>query len=204
MGTTKRLCLVLGGGGAIVVGALAACSDTTASTANDAGPADVALEAESGPLGANAGVKITAPEAGASFVITADLTDIDVAVSVTGFTLVPLGTEASDPNAGQVRLFVDGTDCNDPGTDAGPLPYNRILPNGDNESTIGMDYCVGGIDAVNDKSHTLQAQLWHGGTRITTPTATDTISFHTYFSDGGADATADAVIDSPPDAAEAE
>jgi hypothetical protein len=160
-------------------------------TPTDSGGSQVtsdAAPADAGPTPTSATVKIAKPDAGSSFEITPDSTDIDVDVAVTGFTLVALGSEGTDMTKGQVRLYVDGHDCDDPGegTDP-PLKYNRILPNAGNESTIGMDYCVGGVAALTDKTHTLEARLYHGETELS---AFDTLTFKTTFSykDAAADA----------------
>ncbi len=151
-----------------------------------------------GSSGSSATVHIASPVAAASFEITPDATDIDVMVSETDFTLVPLGMEGSDMSQGQVRLYVDGMSCDDPGGDdpgepTTPVDYNRILPNAAGENTIGMDYCPGGVLAVDDKDHTLEAQLWHGTTPLldsTGATIKDDVSFHTTYSatDGAAGA----------------
>jgi hypothetical protein len=143
-----------------------------------------------GSSDSSATVHISSPVAASSFEITPDMTDIDVVVTETDFTLVPLGMEGSDMSQGQVRLYVDGMSCDDPGGDdpgepAMPVDYNRILPNATGENTIGMDYCAGGVPAVDDKDHVLEAQLWHGTTPLldsTGATIKDDVSFHTTFS----------------------
>jgi hypothetical protein len=150
------------------------------------------------PSGPAPTVKITAPRSGDSFHITPDEVDVPVTVVVTNFTLVALGQEGSDPSKGQIRLFVDGKDCNDPGEPPGPehpegepaVPYNRILPNEKNDSTIGMDYCLGGIFLLDNKTHTVSAELWRGETKLD---VSDQITIRTTFDagDAGLDAAGD-------------
>src|SRR5262249_52509856 len=143
-------------------------------------------------------VKITQPGEGFTFAATLDELDMPIAVQVENFVLAPLGEEGSDPAKGQVRLYVDDDQCNDPGEDGEPpVPYNRILPNDENNQTVGVDYCMGGVALLNGRSHTLKAQLWHGQTALP---ITDQITFNTTFTmgDGGTDA-ADARADSPSD-----
>ena len=139
----------------------------------------------------NATVKIVTPAVGDSFEVTPDVTDMDVVITETNFTLVALGMEGNDMTKGQVRLYVDDMSCDDPGDGAMPVPleYNRILPNQDGENNVGLDYCAGGVPAVDDKDHTLKAQLWHGTTPLTGATGadiTDQVTFHTTFSATGA------------------
>jgi hypothetical protein len=162
--------------------AFAACSSDDGAEPVDAGPDGIPT--------VNATVKIVQPRNDDSFVITPYEVDVPLAVDVKGLMLVPLGQEGADFSKGQVRIFVDGADCNDPGdgTEEPPSPYNRILPNDENESTIGMDYCLGGILGIDNRTHTLKAELWHGETPLG---IADEIRFKTTFRadmDGGADA----------------
>jgi hypothetical protein len=46
-----------------------------------------------------------------------------------------------------------------------------------------MDYCVGGVSGLQNKTHTLLARLYHGETALT---ATDKLTFKTTFSYGDA------------------
>ena len=134
-------------------------------------------------------VKITKPHEGDSFALTPDIVDVDVDFDVKNFELVLLGQEGTDLGKGQVRLFVDGDSCNDPGEPPAepPSPYNKIWPNDAMEKHVGMDYCVGLAMALDNKTHTLKAQLWHGAMVLT---ASDQITFKTTFSaEGGAPAT---------------
>jgi hypothetical protein len=138
-------------------------------------------------------VTIASPAPGSSFEITAVNTDIEIQIDETNFTLVKLGTEGTDMSQGQVRVYVDGMSCDDPGDGPMPVmvPYNRILPNDDGESTVGMDYCASGVPALDDKDHTMVAQLYHGETPLMNAagaTITDQIVFHTTWSDAAAGA----------------
>jgi hypothetical protein len=139
----------------------------------------------------NATVTIVSPTTDQSFALTPDVVDIDVDIKETNFTRVMLGMEGSDMSKGQVRLYVDGAACNDPGDGAMPVPlaYNAILPNADGESVIGMDYCPGGTIPLDDKDHMLKAQLWHGETALKNAAGeeiSDSRTFHTTYSDTGA------------------
>jgi hypothetical protein len=162
--------------------------------------ADVADASSDGA--SRATIKLTSPHEGDSFVITPNDVDVPIDFTVEGFTLVPLGQEGTDPSKGQARFYVDEMDCNDPGEGGEPaVPYNRIYPNEADEKTIGMDYCAGGVRALDDKTHTLTAQLWHGEIKLN---VADEIHFHTTFSSGidaGTDAGADAGSDAGSDAA---
>ena len=179
------LALVLAAGLVAIVGA---CSSDTGTTPAGSDGGDAAADA------APPTVSIVTPASGSTHELNADEVDIELKVEVTGFTLVPLGEEGDDPRKGQVRIFVNEHDCDDPGDETEPaVEYNRILPNEENESTIGMDYCVGGVDALIDKTHALKAQLFHGETPLS---VTATTAFKTTFDfrDAGADA-ADATTD---------
>ena len=44
-----------------------------------------------------------------------------------------------------------------------------------------MDYCASGVPALDNKTHTLTAQLWHGDVKLN---ASDELHFHTTFSSG--------------------
>jgi len=170
----------------VVASSTIACS----SNGDSAGPATTTDGGSNDPDAPSPSVKITTPHEGDSFVITADSVDVDVDFDVQHFELVPLGQEGTDMGKGQVRLYVDGDNCNDPG-DPGqmPLPYNKIWPNDAMEKHVGMDYCAGGVPAIDNKTHTLKAQLWHGTTALTQSTATNQITFKTTFSaEGGTDA----------------
>jgi hypothetical protein len=150
---------------------------TTQASGHDAGGSPAALPT----------VRIDSPTEGQSFELTEVDTDVALSVTVGSFTLVPLGQEGDDRAKGQVRVFVDDHDCDDPGDPdqhEEPAPYNRILPNDKGESTIGLDYCSGGVLAIDGKSHRLRAELWHGGQPIG---VTHAITFRTTFrrSDAG-------------------
>jgi hypothetical protein len=163
-------------GAVLLAIASSACSTSTSQNeVSSAGPPSLA---------------VAKPLEGQSFEITPTDVDVDVSVVVTNFTLVPLGQEGTDMDKGQVRIFVDGDDCDDPG-DPGEgdpqVPYNRILPNAHGESTVGLDYCVGGVSAIDGRSHVLRAELWHGDQPLS---ISQQLTFRTTFrrDDGGADA----------------
>jgi hypothetical protein len=72
-------------------------------------------------------------------------------------------------------------------------PYNAIYPNEANEHHLGMDYCFGGAAALDNATHTLEAQIWNGAARLMVPTASQRITFKTtYSAEGGAAASAPA------------
>jgi len=133
-------------------------------------------------------VEIVRPHEGESFAITADAADIDFDLKFQNFTPVLTGQEGTDLHKGQVRLYVDDDLCNDPGKapDEPAVPYNAIFPNEANEHHLGMDYCFGGAAALDNATHTLEAQIWNGPTRLMQPAASQRITFKTtYSAEGG-------------------
>jgi hypothetical protein len=151
-----------------------------------------------GAEGSAPSITITQPHDGASFALTADSMDIDVDFDVRNFDLVPLGQEGTDTSKGQVRLYVDGDLCNDPGEMGEPaVPYNKIWPNEQNEKHVGMDYCFGAPAGLDNTSHVLKAQLWHGETALTQPSATHQVGFKTtYSAEGGSTVNTDGAQES--------
>jgi hypothetical protein len=108
---------------------------------------------------------IAKPADGSTLDLTPTDVDVDLSTLVTNFTLVPEGQEGDDAHKGQIRVWVDGMACNDPGDgDAGrdAAPYNRIFPNARGVWTINMSFCQGGASALAGTWHTLRADLWHG------------------------------------------
>jgi hypothetical protein len=163
----------------------AVASTVIACSSEDSGTPSAPTEGGAGTTGTAPSVKITKPHEGESFALTPDIVDVDVDFDVQHFELVLLGQEGTDMGKGQVRLFVDGDSCNDPGEPPAepPSPYNKIWPNDAMEKHVGMDYCAGLAMALDNKTHTLKAQLWHGETVLP---ASDQITFKTTFSaDGG-------------------
>jgi hypothetical protein len=145
------------------------------------------VNSSAGAEGSAPSVKLTKPHDGDSFALTADSMDIDVDFDVQNFELVQLGQEGTDMRKGQVRLYVDGDLCNDPGEMGQPaLSYNKIWPNDQGQKHVGMDYCFGAPSGLDNTSHVLKAQLWHGEMALTQSSAIHQIRFKTtYSAEGG-------------------
>jgi plastocyanin len=100
-------------------------------------------------------VKLTTPAAGATAAYDADHTDLDVAFTVAGLTLMDPGKCGTTANCGHVELFIDGPICNDKSDPTMPHPYNHA--DSSSPTTAGLDYCP--TFPMVDGAHTLKAEL---------------------------------------------
>ncbi len=97
----------------LVIGALAGCSSSST-------PASTGGGDDSGTTGAGSGtLKISSPATGST--VAMNNGSIDVAFTITNFTLKAPGSCAGATNCGHVHVLIDGAACNDTG---GGLPYN--------------------------------------------------------------------------------
>ena len=160
--------------------------------------ATIACSGTDDPAAPVISVTIVRPHEGESFAISADNQDIDFELAFQNFAPVLAGQEGPSLRKGQVRLYVDDDLCNDPGKapDEPAVPYNAIYPNEANEHHLGMDYCFGGAAALDNATHTLEAQIWNGATRLMQPAASQRITFKTTYS-----AAAEAGTSEPTDGA---
>lgn len=98
----------------LAFGALAGCSSSSSPATTDGGAGG-----DSGSGGGNGTVKITSPAAGSSVAMNNGI--VDVAFTVTNFTLKNPGSCGSETNCGHIHVLIDGSACNDTN---GALPYN--------------------------------------------------------------------------------
>jgi hypothetical protein len=203
--------LILGALGLGVAGVLAACSgdDTTAAPkTSDAGADTTAPPVDSGggdtaPVGPAPTIKITSPADQAAIIITDD-PDVQIAFTVTNFTLMDPGSCGATKNCGHVQILVDGPACNDNSEDSGTKAFNAegsTSPIG-----AGLDYCPGGVNGIPGP-HAIVAELHNDDESPVKNAAGATISdiiniTATVVTDAGPDAPtdADAGTDAPADA----
>lgn len=115
---------------AIAASTMLACSSSSSSGGTTGG--------DTGPGGGAPTIKITSPADKSTANVTTTSADVDIAYTVTGFTLMEPNKCAGAANCGHVHALVDGTDCNDTG-----LPANAETSK--NPVAIGLDYCKKGI-----------------------------------------------------------
>jgi hypothetical protein len=178
-----------------VAGALAyaGCSsdETEATPGADAGSTDSSLDTNSGPTPT---LTITSPAENATIVITDD-PDVPVAYTVTNFTVKKPGTcAAGEAHCGHVEIKVDGDACNnkEPGEEG---PFNHS--NEENPIPGGLDYCEGGLAAINGP-HTFVLRLVNDNNTPVAGAASATLHITAKFElDAGTDAAKDAPADAP-------